>query len=117
MYDLRDRLRSRGSNLLIRFGKLEKVVGDVLTALEANGDKVKTVLLNQEVSGPWERHPPRLIALDVTRKCTCGSQDCVLSIVLLGRVAAGTSHHKGGCVGRRKDGTSRYITAEYVPTV
>lgn len=50
MYDLRDRLRKKESDLLIRFGKIENVVGDVLKTLEANGDKVKTVLLNQDVS-------------------------------------------------------------------
>lgn len=50
MYDLRDSLRKKQSDLLIRFGKIETVVGDVLKTLEANGDTVKTVLLNQDVS-------------------------------------------------------------------
>jgi deoxyribodipyrimidine photolyase len=49
VYDLRDSLRERGSDLLIRFGKMEKVAEEVVKALQANGDEIKEVFLQEEV--------------------------------------------------------------------
>lgn len=49
MYDLRDRLRARNSNLLIRFGKMEEVAVNLVQNLQANGDEVKGVFMQKEV--------------------------------------------------------------------
>lgn len=57
VYDLRTTLRSKNSDLLVRFGKMEKVVDQVVEALKANGDQVKSVLLQKEVSGLLSRTP------------------------------------------------------------
>ncbi|KAM0748058.1 cryptochrome [Meredithblackwellia eburnea MCA 4105] len=49
VYDLRDRLRSsRGSDLLIRFGKVEKVVQELVKSLQKDGDQVEGVYFQQE---------------------------------------------------------------------
>lgn len=40
VYDLQDRLKQRNSNLLIRFGRLEEVVEEVVKTLQRNGDTV-----------------------------------------------------------------------------
>lgn len=50
MYDLKKTLKTKDSDLLVRFGKLEKIVDQVVSSLEANGDKVKTVYLQKDVS-------------------------------------------------------------------
>lgn len=50
VYDLRDRLRGRNSDLLVRFGKAEEVAAKVVKALQANGDEVKGVFMQKEVS-------------------------------------------------------------------
>lgn len=46
---MRNSLRQRGSELLIRFGLMEKVTADIVKAMRANGDKVKAVYLQEEV--------------------------------------------------------------------
>lgn len=46
---MRTSLRQRGSDLLLRFGKMEKVTTDVVKALIANGDEVREVFLQKEV--------------------------------------------------------------------
>lgn len=51
VYDLRNTLRSKNSDLLVRFGKMEKIVEQVVDALKENGDKVKSVYLQKDVSG------------------------------------------------------------------
>ncbi|BGO99095.1 hypothetical protein NBRC10513v2_000199 [Rhodotorula toruloides] len=48
VYDMRTSLRQRGSDLLLRFGKMEKVTTDVVKALIANGDEVREVILQKE---------------------------------------------------------------------
>ncbi|GAA5855071.1 hypothetical protein JCM8547_002369 [Rhodosporidiobolus lusitaniae] len=48
VYDLRNNLRQRGSDLLIRFGKMEKVAAQVIRALQANGDEVVGTYLQKE---------------------------------------------------------------------
>ncbi len=50
MYDLRSRLNDRGSDLLIRFGKPEKVVANLVAALQARGDHVEGVWLQKEIT-------------------------------------------------------------------
>ncbi|KAM0793720.1 hypothetical protein ACM66B_001144 [Microbotryomycetes sp. NB124-2] len=46
VYDLRDNLRARGSDLLIRFGKLEQVLESVVDAIKQDGDVVERALYN-----------------------------------------------------------------------
>lgn len=48
VYDLQDRLRQRGSDLLVRFGRLEEVVGEVVDCLNAGGDHVQGVWLQKD---------------------------------------------------------------------
>ncbi|GAA5955729.1 hypothetical protein JCM10213_006518 [Rhodosporidiobolus nylandii] len=48
VYDLRDRLRQRGSDLLVRFGKMEVVATQVVKELMENGDEIKEVCLQKE---------------------------------------------------------------------
>ncbi|GAA6055547.1 hypothetical protein JCM3770_006780 [Rhodotorula araucariae] len=48
VYDLRDTLRRRGSDLLIRFGKMEDVTADIARTLIENGDEVHEVFLQEE---------------------------------------------------------------------
>ncbi|KDN44892.1 cryptochrome [Tilletiaria anomala UBC 951] len=50
VYDLRSRLVERGSNLLIRFGKPEKVIANLVTALQAQGDFVEGVWIQKEIT-------------------------------------------------------------------
>lgn len=50
VYDLRDNLQKKNSNLLIRFGKTEEVALNIVEALRANGDEVKGVYMQTEVS-------------------------------------------------------------------
>lgn len=50
VYDLRKSLKSKDSDLLVRFGKMEKIVDQVVESLEGNGDKVKSVYLQKDVS-------------------------------------------------------------------
>lgn len=50
VYNLRDNLQKLNSNLLIRFGKTEEVAFNIVEALRANGDEVKGVYLQTEVS-------------------------------------------------------------------
>lgn len=52
VFDLRDTLRKHGSDLLIRFGKMEDVTADIARDLIENGDEVKEVFLQEEVRGP-----------------------------------------------------------------
>lgn len=49
VYDMRNSLRQRGSDLLLRFGKMEKVTTEVVKALITNGDEVREVFLQKEV--------------------------------------------------------------------
>jgi deoxyribodipyrimidine photo-lyase len=49
---MRDSLRKHGSDLLLRFGKMEEVTRDVVRALRDNGDEVLEVFLQSEVSRP-----------------------------------------------------------------
>lgn len=46
---MRDSLRKHGSDLLIRFGKMEQVTRDVVRALRDNGDDVSEVFSQSEV--------------------------------------------------------------------
>lgn len=46
---MRDSLKEHGSDLLIRFGKMEQVTRDVVRALRDNGDHVSEVFLQSEV--------------------------------------------------------------------
>ncbi|KAI5475064.1 Cryptochrome DASH [Pseudohyphozyma bogoriensis] len=48
VYDLRDRLRSKKSDLLIRFGKPEVVAANVVKALQENGHNVKAVFMQKD---------------------------------------------------------------------
>ncbi|GAA6038629.1 hypothetical protein JCM8097_009455 [Rhodosporidiobolus ruineniae] len=48
VYDLRRSLRQRGSDLLIRFGKMEDIAADIAKALVAQGDEIREVLLQEE---------------------------------------------------------------------
>ncbi|GJN92090.1 hypothetical protein Rhopal_005119-T1 [Rhodotorula paludigena] len=48
VFDMRNSLRQRGSELLIRYGLMEKVTADIVKAMRANGDKVKAVYLQEE---------------------------------------------------------------------
>ncbi|GAA6058499.1 hypothetical protein JCM10212_006938 [Sporobolomyces blumeae] len=48
VFDLRKSLRARGSDLLVRFGKLENVVDAVIKQLKDNGDNVKNVYFQKE---------------------------------------------------------------------
>lgn len=50
MYDLKKNLRSHGSDLLVRWGKLENIVEAVVKQLKENGDEVKDVYFQKEVS-------------------------------------------------------------------
>ena len=49
VFDLRDTLRKHGSDLLIRFGKMEDVTAQLAADLIQNGDEVKEVFLQKEV--------------------------------------------------------------------
>lgn len=49
VFDMRDSLRKHGSDLLLRFGKMEQVTRDVVRALRDNGDEVSEVFLQSEV--------------------------------------------------------------------
>ena len=40
VYDLQNNLKSKGSNLLVRFGKPEKVVPEIIKALQKEGHEV-----------------------------------------------------------------------------
>lgn len=40
VYDLQNNLKSKGSNLLVRFGKPEKVVPEIVKALQKEGHEV-----------------------------------------------------------------------------
>ncbi|GAA5922791.1 uncharacterized protein JCM15063_003426 [Sporobolomyces koalae] len=48
VYDLKQNLRSHKSDLLVRWGKLEKVVEAVIKQLKDNGDQVQDVLFQKE---------------------------------------------------------------------
>ncbi|BGP36334.1 hypothetical protein JCM10450v2_000231 [Rhodotorula kratochvilovae] len=48
VYDLRNTLRHHGSDLLIRFGKMEDVTAEIARALIENGDEVREVFLQEE---------------------------------------------------------------------
>ncbi|TKA56388.1 hypothetical protein B0A53_01958 [Rhodotorula sp. CCFEE 5036] len=48
VFDMRDSLRKHGSDLLLRFGKMEEVTRDVVRALRDNGDEVLEVFLQSE---------------------------------------------------------------------
>ena len=48
IYDLKDRLKNRNSDLLVRFGKLEEVVDEVVGSLLEGGDKVEGVWLQKD---------------------------------------------------------------------
>ncbi|GAA5832545.1 hypothetical protein JCM3766R1_003118 [Sporobolomyces carnicolor] len=48
VYDLKKNLREKGSDLLVRWGKLETVVDDVVKQLKENGDEVDHVYLQKE---------------------------------------------------------------------
>ncbi|GAA5850868.1 hypothetical protein JCM9279_006223 [Rhodotorula babjevae] len=48
VFDLRDTLRKHGSDLLIRFGKMEDVTAQLAAELIQNGDEVKEVFLQKE---------------------------------------------------------------------
>ena len=50
MYDLRSRLNDRGSDLLIRFGKPENVVSNLVDALRARGDHVEGIWMQKEIT-------------------------------------------------------------------
>lgn len=50
VYDLKARLRTKGSDLLVRFGKTEDVALNIVNALRANGDVVAGVYMQKEVS-------------------------------------------------------------------
>ncbi|GAA6002635.1 hypothetical protein JCM10207_007604 [Rhodosporidiobolus poonsookiae] len=65
VYDMRDSLRQRGSDLLIRFGKIEKVVGQIVEALIQNGDEIKEVFMQKEFYSEElavERHTRRVLS-------------------------------------------------------
>lgn len=49
VYDLQNTLRAKGSNLLIRFGKIEEVVQAIVDSLTEDGDEVAGVCMQQEV--------------------------------------------------------------------
>jgi len=65
VFDLRKNLRSHGSDLLVRWGKLENVVEAIVKQLKDNGDEVKDVYFQKEVSllsfvsSPFLRRSPR----------------------------------------------------------
>ncbi|GAA5970557.1 hypothetical protein JCM3765_000806 [Sporobolomyces pararoseus] len=48
VYDLKRNLRSHGSDLLVRWGKLENVVEGIVKQLKENGDEVKNVYFQKE---------------------------------------------------------------------
>ncbi|GAA5982277.1 hypothetical protein JCM11641_006247 [Rhodosporidiobolus odoratus] len=48
VYDLQKNLQHRGSDLLIRFGKMDEVCAQIAKALKDNGDEVREVLLQEE---------------------------------------------------------------------
>ncbi|GAA5877312.1 hypothetical protein JCM16303_006240 [Sporobolomyces ruberrimus] len=48
VYDLKKNLRSHGSDLLVRWGKLENIVEAVVKQLKENGDEVKDVYFQKE---------------------------------------------------------------------
>lgn len=50
VYDLRSRLRDVGSDLLIRFGRPEDVVGHLVEAFQRRGDQVEGVWLQKEMT-------------------------------------------------------------------
>lgn len=49
VYDLQNRLRERGSDLLIRFGQVDEVVENVIKALQARGDEVVGLEMQKEI--------------------------------------------------------------------
>jgi deoxyribodipyrimidine photo-lyase len=48
VYDVKQRLQQRGSDMLIRFGKLEEVVDEVVGCLKEGGDEVVGVWLQKD---------------------------------------------------------------------
>ena len=52
VYDLRSRLRSVGSDLMIRFGIPEDVINNLVNALRVNGDHVEGVWMQKEMTFP-----------------------------------------------------------------
>lgn len=50
VYDLRDRLKTKSSNLLIRFGRTEVVATEMVKALQAGGDEVRVFLQREYTS-------------------------------------------------------------------
>lgn len=48
VYDLQSRLRARNSDLLVRFGRLEDVVEEVVGCLKQGGDQVEGVWLQKD---------------------------------------------------------------------
>ena len=58
VYDLRKRLNALGSNLLIRFGRPEVILANMIKGFQAQGDLVSGVYLQSEVT-PWLDHKMR----------------------------------------------------------
>lgn len=49
VFDMRNSLKQHGSDLLLRFGKMEDVTSDIVRALQDNGDEVVAVFFQKEV--------------------------------------------------------------------
>ena len=63
VYDLKRNLRSHNSDLLVRWGKLENVVEAIVKQLKENGDEVKNVYFQKEVSQFTSLRPCALVVI------------------------------------------------------